>query len=92
MTERPPATYSVSVADAMDSLDYGEMLALSEMFERWALTETKVDDQHRTELMQWSIDYEAIAKFAGPSWQAAKPEATNGLIPFIARRELRGRS
>jgi hypothetical protein len=86
-----PDTYAVDVDQALETLDYQEMVALSEMFERWALTETKIDSERRTQLIQWSADYERIAEFCGSAWTATEPEEPPSAMPFIARIELRAR-
>lgn len=86
-----PLTHHVDVEQALATLDYREMAALSEMFERWALTEEKISDERRTDLIKWSADYEALAAFAGTDWVAADPTEPPGLIVFIAQRELASR-
>ena len=47
-----PITHVVDIDRAMATLDFVEMVALSEMFERWALTEEDVDPERRTRLME----------------------------------------
>lgn len=88
---RPPQTYHYSPAKMMATLDYLEMVALSTMFERWALTEESVTGDHRTQLIQWSSDLERIAVFCGPGWKASDPGEDVSLLAFLARRELRSR-
>ena len=83
-----PLTYHVDVDQALETLDHDEMLALAGMFERWALTETRITGEHRTQLIQWSVDYEAIAAFAGPGWKATEEPGLVSLVQFIARGEL----
>ena len=58
MTERPPrpVTYGVDIDHAMATLGYREMVALAGMFERWALTEEKIDGERRTQLIEMSAD------------------------------------
>ena len=90
-TEDRPITYVVDVARALASLDHDEMMALAAMFERWALTETDIDSELRTKLIQWSSDYAAIAAFAGVGWKAGDPSGSPSLLAFVARRELRSR-
>ena len=86
--QKKPVTHIVDVDRAMETLDFVKMVALSEMFERWALTEEKAAPEQRTKLVQWSADYELIAAYAGFSWQASNPESPPDLIAFIARREV----
>jgi hypothetical protein len=76
---------------ALETLDYVEMLALAEMYERWALTEENVSGEQRTKLIQWSSDYEQIAEFIGPGWRASNPESPPGLIAFLAKQEASAR-
>jgi hypothetical protein len=64
-----PITHSVDVRRALDTLGYCEMLALSEMYERWALFEENISPDWRTKLIQWSADYEQIAEYAGEDWR-----------------------
>jgi hypothetical protein len=85
----PPHTYHVDVQHAINTLDYVEMVALSEMFERWALTSENLDGSYRTRLIQGSVDYEAIADACGLGWRALDPGDPIGLIPFIAAIEAR---
>lgn len=84
-----PATHVIDVDRAMATLDFVEMVALSEMYERWGLTEDRLDPEHRTKLMQWSADYERIAAYSGFDWQATDPESPPDLIAFLAREEVR---
>jgi hypothetical protein len=67
------------------------MVALSEMFLRWALEEEPLSPEQRTKLIQMSADYEAISQFSGPSWQAADPGAEMDPISFVASEEARSR-
>ncbi|MBX3562474.1 MAG: hypothetical protein KF780_11760 [Sphingomonas sp.] len=85
-------THHVDVDQALATLDYREMVALSKMFERWALNEENITDERRTDLIKWSADYEALAAFAGSDWIATDPTEPPSLIVFMARRELASRS
>lgn len=85
---KQPQTHVVDVDRALETLSHGEMIALSAMFERWAFTETNITPEQRTRLIQWSSDYERIAVFAGPMWEALAPDVGTDPIPFIARLEL----
>ena len=87
--QRPaaPVTHHVNVENALATLSCAQMLALAKMFERWALTETNIDGEQRTKLVQWSADYEAIAAHAGPDWTPHNPAGTS-LLAFIAGQEL----
>lgn len=89
--EKPqrPYTHVVDIDQALETLDHAEMVALSEMFERWALTEHTIDSERRTQLIQWAADYERIAEYCGPDWAATDPREPPSLLPFVARRELR---
>jgi hypothetical protein len=86
-----PTTHHIDVVVAMATLDFIEMVALSEMYERWAFTEPKLDGDQRTKLIQWSCDYERIAEFCGQAWKASAPEVDSGAIAFVARLEARAR-
>ena len=93
MTQDTPAaaplvTHHVNVQQALETLDHDEMMALSRMFQRWALEEVRLDGEQRTKLMQWSSDYERIAESAGPNWRASDPGAEPDAMAFTARLEL----
>ena len=66
-----PFTHAVDVRQAMETLDYSEMMALAELFGNWAINEENLDGFQRTKTLQWSADYERIAAFAGERWQAS---------------------
>ncbi|HYD12862.1 MAG TPA: hypothetical protein VEC11_08440 [Allosphingosinicella sp.] len=85
----PVVTHHVNVQQALETLDYDEMLALSSMFQRWALQEVSLNGEQRTKLMQWSADYEQIAAFAGSGWIASDPSAEPDAMAFTARLELK---
>jgi hypothetical protein len=89
MREAKLVTHCVNVEQAMETLDHAEMIALAVMFERWALTEEKISADRRTQLIQWSADYEAIADHVGPGWQASNPAPDMDVMRFIARMELK---
>ena len=91
LAKRVPVTHSVPVLEAMELLDHIEMVALSEMFARWALTEERLEPHNRTKLIQLSSDYERIAVFAGEGWRAQRSESPQPLIVFTAIREARAR-
>ena len=88
--ERPP-TYRVDVQQALDTLDHVEMVALADMFERWALTEETITGEHRTMLIEMASDYEAIANFCGQDWRASDPPHDQDIIAFVAASEARAR-
>ena len=56
------------------------------MFERWALTEERLDPDSRTRMIQSAADYEAIAEFAGPDWKASDT-GPRSLLQFLADKE-----
>jgi hypothetical protein len=84
-----PQTFVIDPARAMATLDYPEMLALALIYEHWALTEERISGEHRTRLVEWSSDFEAIAGHCGLGWRATDPESPPDLIAFIARFEAR---
>ena len=84
-----PETYHVDVLNAINTLNYVEMVAPSELFERWALSEDNLDGSYRTKLIQWSVDYAAIADACALGWRALAPEDPIGAIPFLAAIEAR---
>lgn len=80
-----PFTHVVDVRQAMESLDYCEMVSLAEIFGQWAFNEEGLDDDRRTQLVQWSADYERIAVFVGERWRATASDDPVSLIQFVAR-------
>ena len=88
---RKPETHIIDVDCAMATLDHIEMVALMEMYERWAFTEPNITPEQRTMLIQWSADYEAIARHSGRDWVASNPESPVDAIAFVARKEVRAR-
>lgn len=85
----PPITRKVNVTRALETLDYGEMVALSEMFARWALFEEKIDDLKRSSLAESALDYAMVAGYCGPEWRASHPEDPPDAIVFMAREAMR---
>ncbi len=81
-----PFTHAVDVRQAMETLDYSEMLALAELFSHWAINEENLDGFQRTRTLQWSADYERIADFVGERWQAAALDENISLLQFVARK------
>lgn len=73
----------------MATLDYIEMVALAEMYERWAFTEQNIRPDQRTILIQWAADYEAIAEHCRHRWLATEPESPVDAIALVAREEVR---
>lgn len=86
MGRNGPVTEVVNVEQAMRTLGHVEMTALAALYERWALTEERIDPDRRTRVILMSADYEAIAKHAGPGWVATEPDYPDGIIAFIAKR------
>lgn len=80
-----PFTHVVDVRQAMETLDYSEMVALAELFGHWAINEENLDGFQRTKTLQWSADYERIAAFVGERWQASASNAPTSLMQFIAQ-------
>jgi hypothetical protein len=80
-----PWIHCVNADHAMAKLDYGEMVALSEMFADWAFNEERLDDVQRTKTLQMSADYERIAAYCGPGWKAREPVDEPHLMQFLAR-------
>lgn len=87
----PPTMRSIDAAQALATLDHPEMLVLAQMFERWAVTEPKIDRDRRAELLRWAADYAALADWAGPQWIAAAPDPKPDAIKFMAQQELQFR-
>jgi hypothetical protein len=87
--ERRPVTHRANVDRAMATLDHIEMVALSNMFERWAPTEERITPDHRTMLIELCADYGRIAEFCGEGWMAPEPENPPDAIAFMARAEAR---
>ena len=56
-----PITYMVDIDFALEELDHADMVALSHMFQRWAIDEENIEPENRTELIQWSADLERLA-------------------------------
>lgn len=86
-----PNTHIIDPERAMRTLDHAEMIALSEMYARWAFNETNLDGDQRTKLIQWSADYEQIAAFCGQGWKASAPETPPDPVAFVARIEAKER-
>jgi hypothetical protein len=84
---RPPSTFYVDPEFAMRELDFADMIALSGVFRRWALYEPDLDPAYCTKLICWSADYERLAQWVGPSWEASSP--TGSLAAFLAGLERR---
>lgn len=82
--------HSVNLDHALLTLDYDEIIALAQMYERWALTGDGITPEERTKLIQWSSDYERIAAFAGPGWSAPKHDPSDPIV-FVARSEFRAK-
>lgn len=85
----PPRTHSIDVNQALDTLSFEEMVALGRMYERWALTEPNITPDQRTKLIEWSSDYERIAEYAGPGWEASLAQDGLDVVAFVARSERR---
>ena len=71
--EAAPVTYGISAQFAADELDYADMIALAEMFDRWIFDETDISPAQRTMLVELSVDFERITDWVEPSWRAADP-------------------
>ena len=84
--QRAPRTHHVAVDQAACTLSYEDMLSLANMLHRWALTEDRISPDHRTRLMLLSADYERIAEFVGPGWQAIEGTACDAMA-FLAQQE-----
>ena len=72
----------------MLTLDYADMVALSQCFEVWAFDEPDFDGVQRTSLIMLCSDYEALADFCGPEWKAAI-SMPDDMMVTIARRVRR---
>ena len=84
----PPLTYRVSPDVACDQLDHADMVALAGMFRRWAIYETDVSPERRTELIKYSADYERLAEWVGSDWRArTRVVGRPPLMKFLAMRE-----
>ena len=84
-----PRTEQIDAHRALETLDYAEMVALSELFDSWALGEPDIDEQRRARLLAWSVDYAVLAEYCGPEWRASRRDDPPDLIAFIARQALR---
>ncbi len=82
---RLPRTHRVDILYAQTILDFADMVALSELFQRWAFEELDLDPNYRTALIQWASDYEAVAAFSGPSWIASGDHAADDPMRIVAR-------
>lgn len=80
-----PFTHVVDVRQAMETLDYSEMLALAELFGHWVISEEDLNGFQRTKALQWSADYERIAAFVGDQWKASGSDENVSLMQFIVR-------
>jgi hypothetical protein len=86
-SDSPPVTFYVDPEFARAELSYADMVVLSGLFRRWALYEYELPPDQCTRLICWSVDYEQLAKWVGPSWVASEP--TDTLIAFLAGLERR---
>jgi hypothetical protein len=82
----PPITHQADPEAIGNELDYGDMIALSGMFRRWALYEEGFSPEGRTRLMLWSADFERIAAWVGDGWRATDPPE-RPLLKFLATLE-----
>lgn len=80
---------SFSVETAMETLDHGEMLALSELFADWSANEPGLDTARRRRFAAYAREYRALAEHLGRDWRASCPEDPPDLIVFIARQARR---
>lgn len=85
-THRP---LTIDVEQAMATLSYAEMKALSGMFARWAVNEKGLDDRRRARLIEMAADYLYVADRCGPSWLPTAPVETP--LSVIAKAELQSR-
>lgn len=66
-------------------LEYREMLALAELFTRWAGTED-VSDEQRARLIRSGTEFAQLAEFCGPDWEPRnRDEQQLDLLRFIAQ-------
>lgn len=82
-----PFTYSIDVANALETLDHEHMVALSEMYLSWVI-DGQVEGERGAQVTLWSIDYEAIAEFAGPDWRATAPQPRVDAVRFVADQAI----
>jgi hypothetical protein len=69
-------------------LEYREMLALAEMFIRWADTEDVTEEQ-RARLLRSGREFAQLAAFCGPDWEPRnRDEQQPDLLRFIAHDAL----
>ncbi len=88
--EELPVTYRISARAAADELDYADMVALAEMFQRWSLDEPGISPADRTKLAEYSADYERLAEWVGFSWKASQPSDRQPVMRLLARLERKG--
>jgi len=84
----PPVTYGTDAEAMRDELDHEDMIALSGMYRRWAIYETRFTPEQRTTLMAWSADLERIAAWVGECWRAPPSSSPDmPLLKFLAKLE-----
>ena len=83
----PPRMHHVDPTHATRDLDYADMVALSEMFRRWAIHESDLTPENNTYLILLSADYERLAEWVGPNWRASDPAGWPTLLKFMATVE-----
>jgi len=59
---------------------------LSGIFRRWALYDTTISPDFRTELIGYSADFEQLARWAGERWRAADPSDALPVLRMLIRR------
>ena len=74
-----------------DQLDYEDMIALSGLYRRWAIYETRFSPEQRTRLIAWSADLERLAEWVGEGWRAPASLPEMPMLKFLANW-VRGRS
>jgi hypothetical protein len=84
-SKQPPVTQEVSPERLMAVLDYRGMLDLAALFREWALLEASLSPEQRSKLSRQSAEFEAVADFCGPEWQASAPEVPLDPLAFVAR-------
>ena len=86
-----PVTYFVDSEWAKRELTYSDLVALHDLILSWALYDDRLTPDRRTWLVKVACDYEAVARWLGPEWQASDPSRDLPAVKYLAVRFKRQR-
>ncbi len=83
-----PPTERINARQALETLTYAEMAALSRMFDRWARERVGLSMEQSEKCARLARDYAAMAQFAGRLWEPTNLGPKVDAMQFAAREEL----